>query len=116
MLPASSLLPQQVDSFKISPYSSAIETHSDYYTSFFEEEQIGHLDSDISLTVSQKQKFTIREISPEWGYATEATKVCFLFRNAPLACLTSVLVSEHPDITLHVSAANDYFCASPLKL
>lgn len=71
----SSLLPQQVDSFKISPYSSVIETHSDYYTSFFEQEQIGHLDSDISLTVAQKQKFTIREISPEWGYATEATKV-----------------------------------------
>ncbi|KAK9934348.1 hypothetical protein M0R45_021495 [Rubus argutus] len=72
---SSSLLPQQVDSFKISPYSSAIETHSDYYTSFFEQEQIGHLDSDISLTVAQKQKYTIREISPEWGYATEATKV-----------------------------------------
>ncbi|KAL6974820.1 Calmodulin-binding transcription activator 4, partial [Sarracenia purpurea var. burkii] len=28
-----------------------------------------------SLTNTQKQKFTIREICPEWGYASEATKV-----------------------------------------
>ncbi|ONI29951.1 hypothetical protein PRUPE_1G224000 [Prunus persica] len=68
-------LPEEVDSFKLSPYSSAMGTHSDYYTSLFEQGQTGTLDSDISLTVAQKQKFTIREISPEWGYATEATKV-----------------------------------------
>ncbi|CAB4264036.1 unnamed protein product [Prunus armeniaca] len=68
-------LPEEVDSFKLSPCSSAMGTHSDYYTSLFEQGQTGTLDSDISLTVAQKQKFTIREISPEWGYATEATKV-----------------------------------------
>ncbi|XP_039047336.1 calmodulin-binding transcription activator 4-like isoform X3 [Hibiscus syriacus] len=28
-----------------------------------------------SLTVRQKQKFTIQEISPEWGYTSEVTKV-----------------------------------------
>ncbi|KAH0991941.1 hypothetical protein GBA52_003424 [Prunus armeniaca] len=68
-------LPEEVDSFKLSPCSSVMGTHSDYYTSLFEQGQTGTLDSDISLTVAQKQKFTIREISPEWGYATEATKV-----------------------------------------
>lgn len=77
MLSVSLSLPEEVDSFKLSPYSSAMGTHSDYYTSLFEQGQTGTLDSDISLTVAQKQKFTIREISPEWGYATEATKVCF---------------------------------------
>ncbi|KAL6188235.1 hypothetical protein ACLB2K_039628 [Fragaria x ananassa] len=67
--------PQEVESFKISPYSSAIERHSDYFTSFFEQGHMGNLDSEISLTVAQKQKFTIREISPEWGDANEPTKV-----------------------------------------
>ncbi|XP_061991511.1 calmodulin-binding transcription activator 4 isoform X1 [Rosa rugosa] len=66
--------PQEVDIFK-SPFSSAIETHSDYFTSFFEQGQMGNLESDISLTVAQTQKFTIREISPEWGDANEPTKV-----------------------------------------
>ncbi|RXH79917.1 hypothetical protein DVH24_041064 [Malus domestica] len=68
-------LPQEVDSFNLSPYSSVTGTHSDYYTQLFEQGQIGSLESDVSLTVAQNQKFTIREISPEWGYATEATKI-----------------------------------------
>ncbi|XP_030496225.2 calmodulin-binding transcription activator 4 isoform X4 [Cannabis sativa] len=33
------------------------------------------VDNGVSLTTEQKQKFTIHEISPEWGYATEATKI-----------------------------------------
>ncbi|KAB2599111.1 calmodulin-binding transcription activator 4-like [Pyrus ussuriensis x Pyrus communis] len=72
------LLPQEVDSFKLSPYSSVTGTHSDYYTQLFEQGQIGSLESDISLTVAQNQKFTVQEISPEWGYATEATKVIII--------------------------------------
>ncbi|KAM1859760.1 hypothetical protein ACFX13_012020 [Malus domestica] len=71
-------LPQEVDSFNLSPYSSVTGTHSDYYTQLFEQGQIGSLESDVSLTVAQNQKFTIREISPEWGYATEATKVIII--------------------------------------
>ncbi|KAK1584696.1 hypothetical protein Q3G72_035326 [Acer saccharum] len=43
---------------------------------FFDQDQISvPLEGDLSLTVAQKQKFTIGEISPEWGYTTEATKV-----------------------------------------
>lgn len=42
----------------------------------FNEGQIGlPLESDPSLTLAQKQRFTIREISPEWGFASETTKV-----------------------------------------
>lgn len=33
------------------------------------------LEADSSLTVGEKQKFTIREMSPEWGFTTEFTKV-----------------------------------------
>lgn len=42
----------------------------------FNEEKGIPLATDSSLTVARKQKFTIREISPEWGYSSEATKVC----------------------------------------
>jgi hypothetical protein len=73
------LLPKEADGLKFPEYSSVMGTHetnSDYYTTFFEEGQIGMpLEADSSLTVAQKQKFTIRNISPEWGYATETTKV-----------------------------------------
>ncbi|KAL5760214.1 hypothetical protein ACOSP7_018715 [Xanthoceras sorbifolium] len=73
------LLPQEVNSSKRPAYSSVIgtyETNSDYNTMFFDQDEIGvPLEGDLSLTVAQKQKFTIREISPEWGYTTEATKV-----------------------------------------
>ncbi|KAI9185096.1 hypothetical protein LWI28_004092 [Acer negundo] len=73
------LLPQEVNSFKSPAYSSVIGAHeinSDYNTMFFNQDQIGvPLEGDLSLTVAQKQKFTIREISLEWGYTTEATKV-----------------------------------------
>lgn len=52
-------------------------TNSDYYSTLFDQNQFAApLDVDSSLTVAQKQKFTIKEVSPEWGYATEATKVC----------------------------------------
>lgn len=33
------------------------------------------LESDSSLTIAEEQKFTIREIAPEWSYASERTKV-----------------------------------------
>ncbi|PON54974.1 Serine/threonine protein kinase [Trema orientale] len=73
---ASLLLGQEVDNLKISPCPSEIHgTDSDYYAMLFDQGQIGPLESDMSLTLSQKQKFTIQEISPEWGYATEATKI-----------------------------------------
>ncbi|KAG2706574.1 hypothetical protein I3760_05G109900 [Carya illinoinensis] len=70
------------DSFKFPEYSSAIETHeitSDYYTTLLRQDQTGMLlEANSSLTVAEKQKFTIREISPEWGYETEATKVVII--------------------------------------
>ncbi|KAK7359362.1 hypothetical protein VNO77_01319 [Canavalia gladiata] len=61
-------------------YPSMVETqqlNSDYYATLLDHEShIGvPLDSVSSLTVAQKQKFTIKAVSPEWGYATETTKV-----------------------------------------
>lgn len=60
-------------------YSPAINAHMtipDSYTTLFDQGQIGiSLEDDLGLTIAQKQKFTIREISPEWVYASETTKV-----------------------------------------
>lgn len=61
-------------------------TNSDYYTTFFDQIQIQEpLGTDSSLIVSEKQKFTIREVSPEYCYATETTKV-FAFQFPLLLC------------------------------
>ncbi|XP_052487557.1 calmodulin-binding transcription activator 4 isoform X1 [Gossypium raimondii] len=73
------LLHQEVGNVDIPAYSSAIEsfdTKFDNYRMFFNQEEIGiPLATDSSLTIAQKQKFTIREISPEWGYSSEPTRV-----------------------------------------
>ncbi|XP_028771932.1 calmodulin-binding transcription activator 4 isoform X2 [Neltuma alba] len=70
-------LTQDIHGVGFSPYSS-IETQEANldYASFFDQNQVeAPLDVDLSLTVAQKQKFTIKEVSPGWGYANEATKV-----------------------------------------
>ncbi|GLU06224.1 hypothetical protein SLE2022_232720 [Rubroshorea leprosula] len=73
------LQPQEVRSADIPPHSSAIETvetNSDYYTMLFNQGQIGSpLPADSNVIIAQKQKFTIQEISPDWGYSTDSTKV-----------------------------------------
>ncbi|XVE74759.1 hypothetical protein DITRI_Ditri12bG0043700 [Diplodiscus trichospermus] len=76
---SSVLLHQEIENVEIPSYSSAIQaidTNSDYYTMLFNQDEIGiPLAAYSSLTVAHKQKFTIREISPDWGYSSEATKV-----------------------------------------
>lgn len=73
-------LPKEANNFKSPVYSSMIgshETNSDLHTMFFGDDQFGMpLEGDMGLTVSHEQKFTIQDISPEWGFTTEATKVC----------------------------------------
>lgn len=52
------------------------QSDADLYSTLFDQGQIGTLlATDSSLTIAQNQKFTIHEISPEWAYATEPTKV-----------------------------------------
>jgi hypothetical protein len=91
MLPAVFSLPQAVGGVTLPPYSSVVETqetHSGYYATLFNPSQIGAShDAGSSLTVSQKQKFTIKAVSPGWGYAFETTKVCS-FQDLLLACAT----------------------------
>ncbi|XP_043723581.1 calmodulin-binding transcription activator 4-like isoform X2 [Telopea speciosissima] len=69
--PTSTALPQVVESSKRSAYS---------WSMWFDQEN--HLEVPLeghsSLSIAQKQRFTIHEISPDWGYATEATKVIII--------------------------------------
>lgn len=54
-------------------------SYPDQCTTIFDQDQIGiSFEANMSLTIVQKQKFTIHDISPDWGYASDATKVCLM--------------------------------------
>ncbi|KAK7387590.1 hypothetical protein VNO78_28501 [Psophocarpus tetragonolobus] len=79
------LLFPQDGGVKFPPYVETSGTNSDYYETLFDQIQTQPLGVDSSLTVVQKQKFTIKAVSPEYCYATETTKVIiigsFLYRH-----------------------------------
>ncbi|XP_058192814.1 calmodulin-binding transcription activator 4-like [Rhododendron vialii] len=70
---------QDVENFKYpaySPLTNFLYTNPDYFPEPFDQSQLGiDLGADSRLTIAPKQKFTICEISPEWGFSTFATKV-----------------------------------------
>lgn len=76
-LPPSRL--QSVDE-QVKYHSQNIEANTVYYyPTLYDQGQIEiPLEADSSLTIAREQKFTICEVSPEWGYASEATKVIII--------------------------------------
>ncbi|CAI9785068.1 unnamed protein product [Fraxinus pennsylvanica] len=74
----SMIIPQEVESIRYPAYSSGMNTHGinqDCYPTAFNQAQTGiSLQENLNLT----QKFTIREISPQWCYAYEAAKVIII--------------------------------------
>ncbi|KAL3511453.1 hypothetical protein ACH5RR_030854 [Cinchona calisaya] len=70
---------KEIQNLTYPAYSPAIKsylTNPESYTTLFDQGQNGFsLEDDLGLTIAKKQKFTIREISPEWVYALETTKV-----------------------------------------
>ncbi|XP_018446387.2 calmodulin-binding transcription activator 4 isoform X2 [Raphanus sativus] len=76
---ATLLLPQELGSSLQLPacYSEmgAPENNGEYSRMMNEE---GQTEQEMNHTVAYKQKFTIEDISPEWGYATETTKVIII--------------------------------------
>ncbi|XP_010249050.1 PREDICTED: calmodulin-binding transcription activator 4-like isoform X2 [Nelumbo nucifera] len=78
--PTLTSLLQEVEKSKFSAFSSGISIFeaNTYNKMWFDQESpLGiPLGADSSnLIIAQKQRFTISEISPEWGYANENTKV-----------------------------------------
>ncbi|XP_022155421.1 calmodulin-binding transcription activator 4 isoform X2 [Momordica charantia] len=62
-------------------YTSPVDTHnvtSNYHTPFLKQDHGNSFGVDTSLIVAQVQKFAIHQITPEWGYATESTKVIII--------------------------------------
>ncbi|KAL7110050.1 hypothetical protein ACP275_05G001100 [Erythranthe tilingii] len=96
---ASSLIFQEVDSLKFdaySPLSNAYGTTADY-TSLFDQDGLGiSPENNISLTVAQKQKFTIREISPEWCYTSDGAKIIIVgsFFSDPSECAWACMIGD----------------------
>ncbi|KAI3983487.1 hypothetical protein MKX01_038907, partial [Papaver californicum] len=55
---------------------STLEADPNYSSTLFDTEtQLAPIEVVSRLTVAQSQKFSIQEISPEWGYASECSKV-----------------------------------------
>ncbi|GAA0154154.1 DNA-binding transcription factor [Lithospermum erythrorhizon] len=75
----STAVSQDVEGFVYHPYPPSTNSYhsdpNDYATLFDLGQNRDPLEDGLSLTISQKQKFSIQEISPEWGYASETTKV-----------------------------------------
>ncbi|KAK1415859.1 hypothetical protein QVD17_31647 [Tagetes erecta] len=76
------LLLDEREDFKFPSYIPArnlSESYPDIDSTLFDEGQNGMpLESDSSFTIAPEQKFTIREIAPEWGYTSEPTKVLII--------------------------------------
>ncbi|KAI3426817.1 uncharacterized protein J3R85_009690 [Psidium guajava] len=77
MDPSASFLLSELDNFQVSAYPSmAHGANPEYYPVLFGQGQPGmSVVGDSCLTLAKTQKYTIREISPEWGYSTESTKI-----------------------------------------
>lgn len=78
ILSASLMFPQD-DVSKYPKKISALDPYGinpDIYPSLFNQNELGTpLECNISLITATKQKFTIREIFPDWCYSSEGAKV-----------------------------------------
>ncbi|XP_047330061.1 calmodulin-binding transcription activator 4 isoform X2 [Impatiens glandulifera] len=73
VFPTSRFISHDVENFNLPAYNS-IQTMDDYNETFNQDQSGIHLEAD-QFSISHKQNCTIREVSPEWGYAFETTKV-----------------------------------------
>ncbi|XP_077250382.1 calmodulin-binding transcription activator 4-like isoform X2 [Tasmannia lanceolata] len=89
---------------------------SDYFGMWFPQES--HLGTplidDSSLTIAQIQRFSIREISPEWAYSTEVTKVIITgdFLCDPSECAWSCMFGD-VEVPLEIIQVGVLRCQAP---
>ncbi|KAL2484458.1 Calmodulin-binding transcription activator 4 [Abeliophyllum distichum] len=97
---SSMMFTPEVQSIKFPAYSPSLNTYGtdlDYYPTFLDQGQIGiPLEDNLSSTISQKQKFTIHEISPEWCYSSDAAKVVIIgsFLCSPSECAWACMFGD----------------------
>ncbi|KAG8383308.1 hypothetical protein BUALT_Bualt05G0171200 [Buddleja alternifolia] len=79
---SSLMILQEIDSITNPAYSPVPHTYGntpDCYSSLFDQDELRIADENsINLTISQKQKFTIREISPDWCYTSDGAKIIII--------------------------------------
>ncbi|XP_017235766.1 calmodulin-binding transcription activator 4 [Daucus carota subsp. sativus] len=77
---SSNVLSQEAETFRFSAPPHAMNYYeANPYQEMFQQDQIGvPLQATPSSTISINYKFTLHEISPDWGYANETTKVIII--------------------------------------
>ncbi|OIT30112.1 PREDICTED: calmodulin-binding transcription activator 4-like [Nicotiana attenuata] len=112
---------KRLENFKYHAYSpgvTAFGSNSDQCTTIFDQDQIGtSLEDEMSLTISQKQKFTIRDISPDWGYSSEATKVVIIgsFLCNPSECMWTCMFGD-TEVPIQIIQEGVICCQAPPHL
>ncbi|KAJ8547724.1 hypothetical protein K7X08_011310 [Anisodus acutangulus] len=112
---------KQLEDFKYPTYPPEITTfgsNPDQYTTIFDQDQIGtSLEDEMSLTIAQKQKFTIRDISPDWGYSSEATKVVIIgsFLCNPSECTWTCMFGDI-EVPVQIIQEGVICCQAPRHL
>ncbi|KAL2510341.1 Calmodulin-binding transcription activator 4 [Forsythia ovata] len=97
---SSMMFTQEIESIKFPAYSPSLNTYGtdlDCYPTFLDQGQIGiPLEDNLSLIISQKQKFIIHEISPEWCYSSDAAKVVIIgsFLCSPSECAWACMFGD----------------------
>ncbi|KAE8724548.1 Calmodulin-binding transcription activator 4 [Hibiscus syriacus] len=88
------------------------------FDKIFNQDKIGiPLATGSSLPVAQKQKFTIQEFSPEWGYTSEVTKVIIVgsFRCDPSESTWACMFGE-TEVPLEIIQDGVICCKAPPQL
>ncbi|PHU03021.1 Calmodulin-binding transcription activator 4 [Capsicum chinense] len=112
---------KQLEDFKYPTYPPDINTfgsNPDKYTTLFDQDHIGtSLEDEVSLTIAQKQKFTIRDISPDWGYSSEATKVVIIgsFLCNPSECTWTCMFGDI-EVPVQIIQVGVICCQAPRHL
>ncbi|XP_059633517.1 calmodulin-binding transcription activator 4 [Cornus florida] len=114
------LPPQGVESLNFPGHTPVFthESNSNYYATLFGHGQIGmSLEADSSLTIAQTQKFAIREMSPDWGYASEVTKVFIIgsFLCDPSECSWTCMFGDI-EVPLQIIQEGVICCQAPVHV
>lgn len=112
---------KQLEDFKYPTYPRDITTfgsNPDQHTTIFDQDQIGtSLEDEMSLTIARKPKFTIRDISPDWGYSSEATKVVIIgsFLCNPSECTWTCMFGD-TEVPVQIIQEGVICCQAPRYL
>ncbi|XP_057949607.1 calmodulin-binding transcription activator 4 isoform X2 [Malania oleifera] len=113
-----SMLPSlEVENLKFPSLINTHETNPDNYMMFFNDISEIPFEENSSLTISQTQKFTIHEISPEWGYSSEATKVIIIgtFLCDSSECVWTCMIGDI-EVPLEIIQEGIFRCHAPPHL